>query len=258
MRCLTIPLTVVILFLLQPLVAQETIPRFRAVANGIELRQVTLMRSPPLTLTQVRCDPKRVDFNLLTAPDLAGQPKKSTAAEMARAFNQDLVINSSYFDTADQILGYTERLGNTLNPDVATGSVFGAFFYYDGARAGFKERGEALPKDVPVLFQAGPRLVWDGQPITGLEASHYSNRTILTQDRQGRITVVVIGGLYRATLAELPELLMRSVDRGGVDAVRALNLDGGSSTQLSLKTEKSRLQLPGRATVPAFLGIKAR
>lgn len=239
-----------------PTTGKESIPAFTSVGKGLEYREVRLDSPRPLTIHQLRCDPTKVRFSLLLASDLKkAHVKAATAQEMSRKFALSAAVNSSYFGEEFELLGYAERQGQVLNPEVA-GGFFSAFFYWDGRRAGFKKRGESLPKDVPVLFQAGPRLVWDGEPIEGLDPS-LANRTLLSVDAEGRITVVVVGGLSRVALSELPGLLLRPVAKGGVASLRALNLDGGSSTQMSLKGSKKTVEVPGFARVPVFLGIRS-
>jgi exopolysaccharide biosynthesis protein len=237
--------------------AEESFPRFENLTDGLEYREVKIDQPRPLTILQLRCDPTKVRFNLLLATDLKSQPSAATASQVAEELGQIAVINSSYFGHNLEVLGYTERLGHVLNDDLPSG-IFSAFFYWDGRRAGFKRRDESRPKNVPVLFQAGPRLVWDGQPVEGLDTEALANRTVLTVDKEGRVGVVVFGGLAHATLAELPTLLSRSVAKGGLDSVRALNLDGGSSTQFYLRSGKLKKSLPGRVKVPVFLGISRR
>ena len=237
-------------------VGQESVAAFTTVAEGVEFREVKLSHPRPIIMAQLRCDPKKVKFNLLLASDLKQLQKKSAGAqEMAQGLNQLAVVNSSYFGHDMEILGYTERLGHVLKPEVASDSLFAAFFYWDGARAGFKRKGESLPKNVPVLFQAGPRLVWDGEPIQGLESKALANRSLLSLDSQGRLTIVALGGLSYTTLAELPAILLKPTSQGGVASIRALNLDGGSSTQFFLQGKAKPYHLPGFAKVPVFLGI---
>lgn len=237
--------------------AQAEVSDFQELEDGVEYRELKLTSPRPLSVLQLRCDPARVRINLLLASDLKDQLKSTTASRVAKELNQIAVFNSSYFGHQMEVLGYTERLGQVLNSDVP-GGIFSAFFYWDGKRAGFKRRGESLPKDVPVLFQAGPRLVWDQQAIEGLDNEALANRTVMTVDEQGRVGVMIIGGLARTTLAELPSLLMSPVELGGMNAVRALNLDGGSSTQFFLQSGGTKKSLPGRAKVPVFLGISKR
>lgn len=232
-------------------------PAFKTLEEGLEYREVSLQSPRPLTVLQLRCDPEKVKINLLLAGDLKEKSEATTASRVARELGQVAVINSSYFGHKMEILGYTERLGHVLNSEVPEG-IFSAFFFWDGRRAGFKRRGESLPKGVPVLFQAGPRLVWDGTSVEGLDDEALANRTILTVDEQGRLGVVVIGGLATTTLAELPDLLLKPYSKGGMEAVRALNLDGGSSTQFYLESGPLKKSLPGRAKVPVFLGISTR
>ena len=234
---------------------QESIPAFLEVADGVEFREVKLLHPRPIIMAQLRCDPKKVRFNLLLAGDLKGTKAKSAGAQdMAKGLSQLAVINSSYFGHDMEILGYAERLGHVLNPEVASEGLFSAFFYWDGARAGLKRKGESLPKGVPVLFQAGPRLVWDGDAILGLDDKALANRSLLSIDSQGRVSIVAMGGLSYTTLAELPGILIEPTAKGGVDSIRALNLDGGSSTQFFLRQTKP-YHLPGFTKVPVFLGV---
>ncbi len=234
------------------------VPAFETVGPGMEYRQVTLQRPRPLIMQQLRCDPAQVRFSLLLASDRKGKGRTARAPEMRTAFAQTAVINCSYFDHDDQVLGYHERLGHVINSQVADGGVFGGLFFWDGRRAGIKGRDEARPRGVPVLFQAGPRLVWEGQPIPGLEGKALAARSGVSVDAQGRVTLWTMGVTSLTTLAELPALLSAPVDQGGLAAWRALNFDGGSSTQFSMGTKRRSSEVPGLAPVPAFLGVRPR
>lgn len=254
---LVMKLLVLVLALLATLPTLAQVPDFETLEDGLEYREVKLDNPRPLSIIQLRCDPRKVSVNLLLSTDLKDRPNSTTASRMGRELGQIAVINSSYFGHKMEVLGYTERFGEVLNSDVPEG-IFSAFFYWDGGRAGFKRRGESLPSGVPVLFQAGPRLVWDSDAIEGLDREALANRTVLSVDKEGRLGIVVIGGLASTTLAELPALLLKPVSQGGMAAVRALNLDGGSSTQFYLQNGSTTKSLPGRAKVPVFLGISKR
>ena len=237
--------------------AKESIPTFKTVTKGVEFRKVLLDQPRPLTVYQLRCDPRLVKFRLLLASD-GKRGKTATAQQMVEDFSLIAAVNSSYFDTKFRILGQARRYNEVLNPTVGEGGLYTAYFYWDGRRAGLKRRGESLPSRVPVLFQCGPRLVWDSQIISGLEKKALANRTTLALDAEGRVIFSTIGGIDRVTLAELPNLLLAPVTRGGVGAVRAINLDGGKSTQLYLKTGSTTEHMPGFVEVPVFLGISGR
>ncbi len=237
--------------------SREHIPPFKTVTEGVEFREVLLEHPRAISILQLRCDPGKVRFNLLLGTDRKAQ-RTATAREMQKAFKQIAVVNSSYFDDRERILGYAERVGQVVNPQVAEDGIFSAFFYWDGRRAGFKRRGEALPKNVPVLFQSGPRLVWDSEAVFRLEETALANRSVLSVDDSGRVSIFVIGGASRVTLAELPKLLMAPVDKGGVSSRRALNLDGGKSTQFCLHTPQKKTYLPVFVSVPVFLGVSRK
>lgn len=247
------------LLLAAPTLAQK-IPPFETVAPGVEYREVLLEKPRRLLVHQLRCDPAKVRFSIVLNSDLKG-PASQRPVRVHQLFEQMPLIaalNSSYFGHRHEVLGYTERSGQILQPQVAEGGVFSAFFYWDGRRAGLKRRGEALPKNVPVLFQAGPRLVWDSQPIAGLEGKALAARSGVSLDAEGRVTLFALGGTSLTTLAELPALLLKSYQDGGLSSQRALNFDGGSSTQFMLKTKTKTALLPGIAPVPVFLGVNPR
>jgi uncharacterized protein YigE (DUF2233 family) len=236
----------------------QAAPAFETVAPGVEFRQVALDQPRPLLISQLRCDPKRVRFHLILASDRKGKSRVARADEILKAFDLLAVINCSYFDSDDQLLGYHQRLGHVLVPEIASGGVFGGFFYWDGGRAGLKSRDESRPSKVPVLFQAGPRLVWDGQPIAGLEKTDLAARSGVSIDVDGKVTLFAMGVTSLTTLAELPQILRAPVKDGGLGAWRALNFDGGSSTQFSLDSKNRQASVPGLSPVPAFLGVSVR
>lgn len=239
--------------------AQAQVPSFTEVSPGLEYRHVDFQKPRPLRMYQLRCDPKKVRFNLLMASDLKGNSSGvASAKEMRKGLNQLAVINSSYFGHQTEILGYAQRYEQILNPNLTNAGVFTGFFFWDGGRAGLKRSAESRPKGVPVLFECGPRLVWDGAEIQGLGRKRLANRSGVAIDKQGKVILFAIGSTSLTSLAELPALLMKSVAEGGVSAHRALNFDGGPSTQFSLKTNKGKSELPGFSKVPVFLGVSKR
>ncbi|HEX9786681.1 MAG TPA: phosphodiester glycosidase family protein, partial [Candidatus Binatia bacterium] len=64
------------------------------------------------------------------------------------------------------------------------------------------------------------------------------------------VTDALIGGL---SFAELQELFAQS--KWQLDAVELLNLDGGGSAQLYVKSGKFEEWLPGTAEVPVAIGF---
>jgi uncharacterized protein YigE (DUF2233 family) len=80
----------------------------------------------------------------------------------------------------------------------------------------------------PELLQAGPRLVWKGEPLTGLSAKNERPRSFLIWDGQNHF------GLAHANTATLQGLAnnLKSQPLPGFNLQYALNLDGGTSCDL--------------------------
>ena len=78
-------------------------------------------------------------------------------------------------------------------------------------------------------LQAGPFLVERNRPVTGLNADKSAARTVVFQDARGRSGFLIAKS---TTLAETAEILSTPAIFPEGKIVRALNLDGGSSTAL--------------------------
>lgn len=233
--------------------AQEKIPSFKEITPGLEYREVLLQKPRPLPIIEARIDPARLQFKLLLASD-GRHEATATAQQMLERHGLLLAVNSSYFGEQNELLGYARRGSEVLNSEVERESFLTALFGWDGKKAYIIHRDDALPPEAKVLFQCGPRLVWDSRAVAGLEKTRMANRTALAVDAQGRVCLMVMGGFARTTLAELPDLLMAPVEKGGLGAVRAMNLDGGKSTQLCVKDKPVHF-LPGFVPVPVYLGV---
>lgn len=238
-------------------------PQIQSLASGFEYWSAPVspraQQGDQRAVFYLRCDPAKTRFRLLLASDLQGAPQLARASEIAGRFGDLAVLNALYFDADSRLLGRTERLGHVLVPGVATGSAFTGFFYWDGRRAGLKARGEPLPKGAPLLFQSGPRLVWDGAKVGGLETERRARRSAVAVDTEGRVVLAICDGGTAFTLDEFAALLQRPVASGGAGAQRALNLDGGRSTQLYLNRAPGHggpVSSPGWVGVPAFLGLE--
>jgi len=89
-------------------------------------------------------------------------------------------------------------------------------------------RGRPRPR-VAQLVQAGPFLVDAGRTVAGLDDSKPRLRTILIHDQAHAWVIGVTGAV---TLRDIGAALAAAGRAGGVKVVRALNLDGGSSSSL--------------------------
>jgi exopolysaccharide biosynthesis protein len=112
--------------------------------------------------------------------------------------------------------------------------------------------GESLEQAV----QAFPMLIVNGQAaFSDTQGDRISRRSVIGQDAQGRILVIVTVSLIGMRLSDLSAYLV-STDLG---LTSALNLDGGGSTMLAaLVRGATPYQIPSFDPVPAVLAVYPR
>jgi len=178
----------------------------------------------------------------------AGELTLATGAKKRGAL---AAVNGGYFHPDRTPLGLVVRDGKTLHPmeraTLLSGLVVMTARSLSLQRAGeFKQDGS-----VRNALQAGPFLVDKGHAVPGLNAARFAARTVVVQlagTRRGLMTADSV------TLAEMGDLL--AVKGLAVDGqiVRALNLDGGSSTGLWVRSDPE-FYLREHKEVRNYLGI---
>lgn len=101
-------------------------------------------------------------------------------------------------------------------------------------------------RDVDFAIQSGPRLVVNGK-IPMLKDG-VANRSALGITRDQDLIIVATEHL-EITTTELAAIMRASSKNNGLDCVDALNLDGGSSTQLYADVDGFKLSVPSFAPV---------
>lgn len=164
-------------------------------------------------------------------------------------------INANFFDREARILGllvsdgvaygqaYNDRGGllQVQNGDVRVRSTIAEPYY-----------GEPLEQAV----QAFPMLVADGAAsFFNTRGDRVSRRTVVGQDTNGRIVLLVTSSLIGMTLTDLSAYLP-TTDLGLLSAV---NLDGGGSTLMALELPgASPMRIFSFDSVPAVLAVYPR
>jgi uncharacterized protein YigE (DUF2233 family) len=167
-------------------------------------------------------------------------------------------INGGYFHPDRKPLGLVVAHGSVVHAEERARLLSGVLLVYANGTMRLQRVGEPRVKmALQEALQAGPFLVDAGQPVTGLDDKREAKRSVVVTDGAGTWAILTMD---RATLAEAGELLATPGVLGERKLVRALNLDGGSSTGLWVKGAgtTSRRYSPEFNNVRNFLGVFPR
>lgn len=218
-------------------------------ANPDGLTQLTVTDSefPLESLIAVQIDPAVYTFRVHYEPSVA----RRLDEWRDRLPSAELIVNANFYDPENRILGLL----------VADGQSYGTAYTNRGGTFG-------LLNDQPVLrssrngytnenysqaVQAFPMLVEDGLPVyNNPQDTQRARRTIIGIDTRGQV-VVMVTPFFGLSLTNMSAVLARQPD---LQLVHALNLDGGGSTMLHVKT--TNFNLASFDPVPAVLAVYRR
>ena len=220
---------------------------------GVELRQMDVSAQfGTERATIVRLDPALVRFRV--GYDSANPRWLSKWAAQSDAL---LAINGGFFTTENAAIGVVasggQRWGNSL------GNFAGMFAVTIAGQASVRwltmwpyDPNEPLAEAVqsfPVLVKPGGQMGFPADGDDGLP----DRRTVIAQDRMGRIVVVVTPGGF-LSLHELAVFLAES----DLDLDTALNLDGGSSTGIWLAAGGQEITIDSVSPLPFVILVERR
>ncbi len=189
-------------------------------------------------------DLAETELRLLDARDLGADAL--TAREFQARTGATAVVNGPFFDVDGSPMGLLIVDGEERE---ALRPVDWGVFALDGEGPSIVHTRDWAARDgVRQAFQVGPRLMVDGTPTPLKRQS--ARRTALCVLPDNRVEVAVVDQSLDAT--RLADFL---AEQGCVDA---LNLDGGGSTQLYLKSATAEVDVPGHDPIPIALGFFAR
>jgi hypothetical protein len=224
------PLLVFVVSLLWPqLLRADEVP-WQAAAPGIEYVEFATegpgLRQP---VRAARIDLTKTRLRLVAAGE-AGV--RQPVSRIAAPFAQHVAINASFFDDRDRAIGTVVDNGVVMSRRIV--KSWGALII--AGKSSHILLGDLLRLEPPPLLvvQGIPRLLVAGE-VMKLKAQIADRTAVCAQGRS--LTLVVTGSLEATALAELLR------DRLGCRD--ALNLDGGPSTQLSLRLGKLHVDVPG-------------
>lgn len=170
-------------------------------------------------------------------------------SDIAPQYHALLAINGGFFDKNFHTLGL--RISqNQLKGKLKSISWWAVFFIKDN-QAYIKKTAQVTPllNQISFAIQSGPRLIVDGK-IPSLKAGR-DERTAMGITKDGKVIIAVTENTPMTT-TELAEILLDKP----IYARNALNLDGGSSTQLYTNFHSLNLDLHGFAMVADAILVK--
>lgn len=220
---------------------------------GIEQRQMEVTPGdgrPPAPVVVVRLDPARVRLRVAYEPE--------QARSLRRWFDERrplLAVNGGFF---------TEEHRPTallISDGTASGESYEGFggmlaVAPDGAVSIRALRDQPYDQGEPLdqAIQSFPMLVFPGgQPAEIQESGERARRTVVAQDRSGRL-LLIVSPTSSFTLNELAAWLAGS----DLAIEAALNLDGGSSTGLFVEAGPARSEIDSFAPLPIVLLAEPR
>jgi uncharacterized protein YigE (DUF2233 family) len=229
---------------------------WRPIQRGVEFRKITMERLEPaygLELSLLRLDNRFIVPRVLHAEQF--QLKSASAKTFAEKAGAIAAINANYFDEKGRPLAYLKTAEKEINRSVSKHGLYTGVFGLSESGPFVTHRDEFQPAQAGEALQSGPLLLHRNasvEVLTGL--GRYARRSVIGMDKEGRLLIAVsdtvIGGM---SFVELQELFIQS--KWQMNAVELLNLDGGGSAQLYLKSGKFEEWLPGTSEVPVAIGF---
>jgi uncharacterized protein YigE (DUF2233 family) len=198
--------------------------------EGVAFSEVHLRSSDgSSTVHVVTFSAKTHTFAIMDNPDRAYDLASAAQKRGALA-----AVNGGYFQPDRTPLGLLVRQGRELHP-LEHAKLLSGLLTVSGDRIALLRIAEFKPSAaLREAVQAGPFLVDGGKPVAGLNAIRPDPRTAIISDGAGRFGLISTSSV---TLADLGTILATPGAVPAMKISRALNLDGGSSTGLWVRSD---------------------
>jgi len=213
-------------------------------------------------LVVFRIDTSRYPLRVMTARQVLGV-KKTRLAAVHKKVGALLTINGGYFSKEGDPMGLVisnGKLRHSWSDKGGSGAlaVFGSAPRIDWAR----NVAKADPPPTEAL-QNGPLMIEpDGKFGMTHRRDKYFPRTVVALDKGGRLLVGVVRKIYGKeniytglNLMETAVIFYNPPTVGGLGAVVAMNLDGGTSTGMKLTLGSHTDRVPVSIKMPTFVCI---
>lgn len=222
---------------------------WRTLAPGVEYQDLDDSFLTPWSHLHVfRINLKKNKLSLVTAKDLSRQ---YASIEEYAAFSKSLLaINGGFFDNNYKPLGL--RINNKSQQSPAKNISWWGIFYVKNQRPYLTNFAQFnFDHQIDFAIQSGPRLLINNR-IPPLKAGR-AERSALGITHDGKVIILVTDNMPLST-TELAQLMKAEP----LNCENALNLDGGSSSQLRAHLNSFQLDVHGFSNVSDAVIVKAK
>ncbi|WP_232048499.1 phosphodiester glycosidase family protein [Legionella adelaidensis] len=221
---------------------------WKTLAPGVEYKDINKNTLSPWSHIHVfRINLEKNELDLVMAKKLA--KKYASAKDFSEHSKALITLNGGFFDQDHQPLGLRLSHHNQHNP-IKNISWWGIFYIKNQQPSISNVTRFKADKSIDFALQSGPRLLIKGK-IPSLKTG-VAERSALGIDKEGNVIILVTEHFPMTTtaLAELMHNQLHCED--------ALNLDGGSSSQLYAKIDSFHLHVPGFSEVSDAIIVKPK
>ncbi len=217
---------------------------WRPIAPGLEYSKMAILEAGGQgSIHAFRIDLNQYQLHLTFAKDYQRDAASvKTLAEYAHAL---LAINGGFFSPAYQPLGLRIQAGKVRAPLKNT-RWWGIFYIQDNRPYIVSQRQYHYNRRIQFAVQSGPRLVINGR-IPNLK-HNFDERSAVGITTNGKIILAATENVP-ITTRQLADIFKRSNRDGGYNCPNAINLDGGSSSQLYARMPGFSLHVPNFSAV---------
>jgi len=152
----------------------------------------------------------------------------NTVKWLAQKHQALIAVNGGFFTPHWQLLGLRVQNGHQINPIQPT-RWWGIFYLKRNTPYIVPPQSYVLTPSTTLALQGGPRLIINGN-IPRLKPGK-AERTAIGITRDNQIIILATEN-WAISTASLAAIMKKSESSNGLNCIQALNLDGGSSTQL--------------------------
>ena len=225
--------------------------KWETLAPGIQYTKLPINKKSDI-LHAFKINLKQNSLHLITAKQLN---QASASVKKLSHYQQGLIaINGGFFSPNREPLGLRIDNGKILS-QIRPISWWSVFYIKNNKPYLNRTNQYHTNHNISFAIQAGPRLVIKGK-VPSLKTGIDERSAICsTRDQQ-----VIIAATENSTISttDLAKVLAASEENNGLNCYNALNLDGGSSTQLYARIGDFSLNVPNFNTVTDAIVVTKR